>query len=286
MSRKINTAALWAALVAGAPAINAQASPYTASHCQAISQRAESNGIKVMVIGVEGLAQMNTAAFESLYNASETIKEGQEADIPGGRYSATGLTGQAGVTRGLLLPLMRSHGNKVEPISVGQENTSVAQACAEIWMKVKGRKLVIVGHSYGGPGALDLAKSLNARGVNVDALFSIDPVERNLLRPMSAPPRVDFLANYYQTGLNRGQNLPFATMNRQLTGTGHMDIPGDPVILRDLQSRIDGYLNEIEPVKKKHRKPLQSSSDVKKTIAAGMAVLANGTTVSRPPCVP
>jgi len=109
--------------------------------------------------------------------------------------------------------------------------------------------LVIVGHSFGGPAAIDLAKNLAQSEVKVDALYSIDPVVRDIFRPLSRPSNTSFLVNYRQSGTNPGKELSFADRDRLLQSSssfavGHMSIPGHPAILKDIEGKIAGYLNE------------------------------------------
>lgn len=260
-----------------------QALAYSQAHCQAVSDRALANNVKVMVIGVEGLAQMDAGSINQLNNYSETAKGGGAVNIPKGPYNPGFVIAQAGVTRGLLTPLMRKYGTKVEPIVVGQESiglgsNSVGQICAEIWMKVPGRKLIIAGHSYGGPAAIDLAKNINARGIKVDALYTIDAVERSATNPMSKPANIGYLANYRQGGVNPGAALSFAQRDKLLGGVGHMSIPGHPAILGDLEGKIAGYLKE------KDAKPKVKTDGPQKAIAAGVAVLTGDAAPAQRPC--
>lgn len=234
-----------------------QALAYSEAYCHQISDRALRNKTKVMVIGVEGLSQMNAKALSDLRAYSEAAKEGQKFSLSREPYRPDGIIGQAGITRGLMIPLMQSYGAKVEPLVV-QENSirrgssSIAQRCAEIWMSVPGRKLVIAGHSYGAPAALDLAKNLGQKNINVDALYSVDAVERLFQAPMSNAPNVGYLANYRQQGINSGKPLAFADRDQQLSSydnfnLGHMSIPGHRAILNDAQSRIASLIRGKEP---------------------------------------
>lgn len=221
---------------------------YEKADCEAISQRAQKNGTKVMVIGVEGLLQIDPISTARLQAENDAIKAGKKPEISNTPYQPNPLVpvAQAGVTRGLLLPLVRKQGMKIEPLVFGEADIrrgspSMAQTCAEIWMKVPGRKLILVGHSFGGPGALDLAANL--KGIDIDALYTIDPVERGTKMP-SKPANVAYMANYWQDLGRPGQSIPSAQHDEKLTtyvgkiGLGHMNIPGHPAILQDVETQI------------------------------------------------
>jgi pimeloyl-ACP methyl ester carboxylesterase len=218
-------------------------------YCQRISDRAKRSNIKVMVIGVEGLGQMDAGAVSTLYSYSEAKKAGQNPNIPTGQYRPGPIPlGQAGITRGFMIPLMRNYGARVEPVvfdqaTITRGGSSAAEACAQIWMAVPGRKLVIAGHSYGGPAAIDLAHNLRNDGVRVDALYSIDSVDRLGQPQASNPGNVNYLANYRVGGVY----MPFA--RDFVLSAGHMNIPGHPAILADAERQIAGYIRTAPPTR-------------------------------------
>lgn len=251
------------AFLLGAPAL-----AYTLDDCRKISERARAENVKVMVIGIEGLLQMNPDAFAEMESYNRKIRAGQKNAVPADKYcpyDTVAPTGQSGVTRGFMIPLMRSHGSRIEPLIVGEDSVqpgarSIARSCARIWKQEDPeRKLIIVGHSYGGAAALDLAKALAEDEVTVDVLTTIDPVSRPF-KALSAAPNVTSMANYWQPGLPRpGESLPFAGTNQQLdsydiecpdgkkrVALGHMNIPGHPAILQDVRAKIEAYLREQE----------------------------------------
>lgn len=231
---------------------SAQANTINEDYCQRISDRAKRSGIKVMVIGVEGLMQMNGDHTARLYKYSEARKAGQTLKIPTGFYPLSPLpVAEAGVTRGLMIPLMRNSGTRIEPIVVGEESIkrgsfSTAQACAQIWKSVPGRKLIIAGHSYGGPAAIDLASNLRSAGVRVDALYSIDSVPRPDTGQLVNPGNIGYFANYRVNSLT----IPGARDFVLEQGAGHMNIPGHRAILEDVERQISTATRSATPAKK------------------------------------
>jgi pimeloyl-ACP methyl ester carboxylesterase len=74
--------------------------------------------------------------------------------------------------------------------------------CSEIVNEKNGRspeaKVVIVGHSYGSSGSMDIAKCLGKYNVKVDLLISIDTVARSPGNFTRVPENVLLNYNYFQ----------------------------------------------------------------------------------------
>jgi RHS repeat-associated protein len=124
---------------------------------------------------------------------------------------------------------------KVLPIfSSGQTNKAYEEACA---LKQSGRPVFIIGHSWGGKTALEVARRLVADcGIAPDHLFTIDPFEAP---DVKAPPGVP-VTNFYQRRSLwfQGPEVEGALANVFVPDAFHTDITGRDLVKQAIEATI------------------------------------------------
>lgn len=147
-----------------------------------ISDGAAITGSRVLIIGFEGLAGFNYSKANQLEAYQCKLSHGLDTGKPFG-------LGGGHVTSALLVPVVEKHKNKVKTAMFAHDscrtnNCSLPEAIGSQWMadagkeNTDGRRLIIMGHSFGGDAAAVLARKLAASGVEVDSVFIIDGRKR------------------------------------------------------------------------------------------------------------
>lgn len=147
-----------------------------------ISDGAAITGSRVLIIGFEGLAGFNYSKAAQLEAYQCKLSHGMKAMKPFG-------LGGGHVTSALLVPVVEKHKNKVKTAMFAHNtctvnNCSLPAAIGKQWMadagkeNTDGRKVIIVGHSFGGDAAAILARQMAASGVAVDSVYIIDGRKR------------------------------------------------------------------------------------------------------------
>lgn len=223
-----------------------------ASMCAQLFKQDKAHGIKVLVIAVEGLGGFNGSATRASYEYLENLRD-RNAD-----HQAPGVYGNGFLLRRLVQPLYLKYGNKLDYIvfpetSVPRSGDSVAAECAAAWVKganqdeaSKGRKLVLLGHSYGGHAVSSVTEELNKRGVKVDAVFTMDARTKQYIGKLQRTPNVVRWENYYQRNnpLLPGYVVPDADINKNMseTGVGHGTIVSSPEVHKAVMGTISKFL--------------------------------------------
>lgn len=210
-----------------------------------ISEGAASSGTRVLIIGFEGLAGFNSAGSNqaSIYQCQ--LSHGLPARKPGG------IGGQ--VLKSLAVPVIEKYKNQVKVLIFAHDSCkgsgSLPEAIAAQWMadankseNTKGRRVIILGHSFGGDAAVILGRSLAARGVSVDSVFTMDPRKRPIGTGGFQSAGSARWVNFYQ-------KLDAALMGWEIAGAennylwaspilGHIMLPKNPKILSALMAQI------------------------------------------------
>lgn len=101
--------------------------------------------------------------------------------------------------------------------------------------------VVIVGHSWGGDSAIEIAKKLKKKGICVDLLIQIDSVGWG---DSKLPSNVRQGLNLYQTDDRpRGEHPVRGSLNIRLDDSSHTDIDNDPRTLEHVRAwtrQLDG----------------------------------------------
>ncbi|NJL25293.1 MAG: hypothetical protein HC902_09010 [Calothrix sp. SM1_5_4] len=114
--------------------------------------------------------------------------------------------------------------------SQGEASGSVPEVCVRAWLSAAPKtKLTIMGHSYGGHAANQLASVLEEPKSAIDSVFSLDPRTRMYTGQLGRTKNAALWLNFYQTNtpfLN-GYVVPGADLNVNLspTGIGHTSLP-------------------------------------------------------------
>lgn len=231
--------ALLLALLFG-PAAQA-AIPISEDACRRLSEGAKITNTKALIIGYEGLFSSSPINANLLSSYREKLATGKPARRP--LY----IFGGSFLTRGPLTKIVEQYKNRVQVLMFGRHQTSASSVpgkCATIWMNDKGpgtegRKVIIVGHSFGGAAAHKLAKSLQ---VKVDAVVTADPRDPVCLGecfPGTKPSNVTFWSNHYQLTPLRGHKVGGA-QNHYHSGYSHGTIQNAPAFYQAIARRIDG----------------------------------------------
>jgi hypothetical protein len=206
--------------------------------CQRLSDEARARGARTLLVAFEGLASFSAASTTQAYRYLWELNHHLPATPPAGA-----LTGF--VVNGTLVPLIRRYPGAIEVLAFpyGSQSDaagSVPERCALEWMKVPGRHLVVIGHSFGGDAAVQLMGQLEARQLPVDLAVTLDPVPKTP-RPYSVihtTRNARRWENYYQRGLPpRGASLPSARVNVQLH-VAHTAVPFQPEVASSLAARV------------------------------------------------
>lgn len=207
--------------------------------CKNLSAKAAARKANTLIISYEGLWMHSGALAQQTYEFHRNVVRGVPGDAPRG--------GGAGILQGLVIPAVKKHASRLEILSVSESSTngsgrSAAEICAVQWKKGgKDRKLVILGHSYGGHAANQLAAYLNEEGVKVDLVITVDPRTKRYIGRLARTKNVVRWENYYQPAPTPlpGYAVADADVNDNLLGqAGHGSIPYAPVISKSLMKHL------------------------------------------------
>jgi hypothetical protein len=212
------------AIALGCSLANAQSE----ERCEQLSRRAKTSGQTLLIVAFEGLWQYQDGPVQALYQYQAT-KTGYLPQLQGWGD---------GITAGLLSPLVRKYGDKFDVAVFASGDGSIGTTCATTWLRgAPGRKVMLMGHSAGGPTAGDVAEALVSEGLKVDSVFTFDSVGFGGGRPSSG---VAFWGNFYE----RGGGIPGDTMSSANIDdnvsreAGHMNIPGAPDVIKAVSARV------------------------------------------------
>ena len=215
--------------------------PYSEDACRRLSEGAKITNTKALIIGYEGLFSSSPINANLLSSYRESLATGKKARRP--LY----IFGGSFLTRGPMTRIVEKYKNRVQILMFGRHQTSASSIpgkCATIWMSDKGpgtegRKVIIVGHSFGGAAAYKLAKSLR---VNVDAVVTADPRDPICMGecfPGTKPSNVTVWSNHYQLTPLRGHKVGGA-QNHYHARYSHGTIQNAPAFYQAIANRIDG----------------------------------------------
>jgi hypothetical protein len=200
----------------------------TEALCRLLGRRAKDFSIGRLVIAFEGLASFDTTGVRAAYDLFE-----RDRNFSASTQIARGSAGY--VLHGVLKPLLAQARGRIEFLSLphdaqGAGHGSVAETCVVEWLKVApATKITIIGHSYGGHAANQLASALDDLNVPVDSVFTLDPRLRFYAGSFQRTRNAALWENYYQTNtpLLNGYVVPDADLNMNLsaTGVGHTGLP-------------------------------------------------------------
>lgn len=200
----------------------------TTSLCSQLGKRAKDFSIRRLVVAFEGLSSYDSTGVAAAYSLFE-----QDPLFRGASQISRGSAGY--VLHGLLKPLLEQGNGKIEFLSFPHDSQdeahgSVPEICILAWLKAApSTKITIIGHSYGGHAANQLASVLDADGVSLDSVFSLDPRTRYYVGTLQRTTNANLWLNFYQTNtpfLN-GYQVPGADANIDLsyTGVSHTELP-------------------------------------------------------------
>ena len=205
----------------------------TAASCEKLAAFARERGATTLLIGFEGLASFDSTGTHVSYRQHLQALRGESPE-PMRRGSGGYLL------HGLLNRVMKERARHAEVLVLPY--TAGAEACAEAWMRHQGNRLVLLGHSYGGHTASQLASALARAAVPVSAVLTVDPRLKGYVGSFVRPATVALWENYYQknTPFLNGYLVSGADLNRNLSSTGvkHVTIPYSPVVGEALERML------------------------------------------------
>jgi hypothetical protein len=156
--------------------------------CNQVSDSARRSGNKLLVIAFEGFGQYDQGLIDEVYLAQ---------NFPRGRLPLLGAQRRGVLTAGLLSPLVRRYGHRFELAVLDFTDTAGGVSCVELWESAaRGRRVLLVGHSWGAITVSAVASAVAARGLSVDAVLTVDAfAPSSFTRPSRG---VAFWANYYE----------------------------------------------------------------------------------------
>ena len=210
-------------------------------NCSNLAKASQKQNTQILIIGIEGTLQYDAADANDLFDYSAQRKKGPVYEELPELRSFGGI-----LTNGLLFPLLRDFGDRVDALSFDFNNLingeqTIAVECAREWTRLPGHKVVIVGHSTGAQWALKLANTLYRNQIPVSALITIDALPvMNLFTgvfEIRRPSGVFRYFNFYQSEdrfhVYNGQSASDADVNIKLTDVaGHMTVTASPTIYR------------------------------------------------------
>lgn len=211
-----------------------------------LSEGAEITGSTVLLIGFEGLMGFNSSGSKQAVEYQCNLSYGGNGKKPGG------FGGQ--VLKAITVPVIEKYKNQVRVLMYPWGSCSRASCAGPIamatqWMRDSdkslnsmGRKVIVVGHSFGGDAAIILGNKLAEKGVKVDSVFSIDPRKQGT-----------GLGGFKKAGsarwVNFYQKKDFLLMGWEVSGAennylvptsfpGHLKLPHHDKILATIMSQI------------------------------------------------
>lgn len=210
--------------------------------CRALGRRASARKIGRLIVAFEGLASYDGAGTARLYAAYERNPTLPGDDDPAGPRAAGYFLHR------LMVPLLKAAAGRLEFLvfphdSVNDSNGGLPQLCLESFLKFAPRtKITIAGHSYGGHAANQLARRLDAAGIALDSVFTLDPRTKFYVGSLGRTGNAEVWHNFYQrnTPFLNGFIVPGADTNLNLssTGVGHTGLPGRDEVFAAVAARL------------------------------------------------
>lgn len=219
------------ALGGGAPTAVDRSNP------RAWARAARASGRTTLVVAFEGWLSFSSGYAKRLYRYQDRLRAGESPSRPLPPLFSSY------VGKYLLAPELARRGGPdvvIYPETSEFPLDSPALAMVLAWHREFGSalKLIVVGHSFGGHAALRLSRKLEARGVQVDHLLTIDPRSRGQYDQFVTPGNVTENQNYYQ----RSPVLPGypidGARNHRLRGAVHTLMPSADAVRRSFKRML------------------------------------------------
>ena len=116
---------------------------------------------------------------------------------------------------GGLFPKYYSENNEVQDVCYSTWKSSVSLDIIRAWSEA-GQKICLIGHSWGGDTALEIAEKLSEEGVEIDLLCTIDPVSFDVIyggiqKPTGVKNWINISVDYNHDSLSNFANIPAIT---------------------------------------------------------------------------
>jgi hypothetical protein len=216
--------------------------------CRRISEAALITKTKTLVIGIEGYLSFNAGKTKQAYDHRCRAVRGLASSAPKvGKFGGY-------VLKNIVIPGIDEYKNQVEfvvvPYTDAQRKGGKAYHCAKIWKEEtaegsSGRRVFLVGHSYGGYALTRLTENLG--DLPVDGVLSLDPRHTVLFQPpMHRKGNVSRWENYFQKfGGLPGYQIKGADVNKRLIGKGHTGLPGHETVVKAFKRMIGNPTGDL-----------------------------------------
>jgi hypothetical protein len=209
--------------------------------CEKLAEDSRRNGIKTLLIGIEGQGGFAEENTWLVYRYLWRITHGTPDQPPT-------LNNLAPVLHRLLLPLIDHYRARVEilnfsELEVRPKSGGAPEACAAAWLARRDQpRVVLIGHSFGADAIHDLAQILEKRGLPVEQAYSLDAIAKSAAKRFTKPANVGFWLNFYQrNGTPFGQYVRGAQSNRDLSshGVNHRTIVRSPPVIAAIKENLE-----------------------------------------------
>lgn len=219
--------------------------------CSILTNQAAAAGVKVLVIGFEGLYSFRSVYVRNAYRYLWYLNNGVSTDRP-----KVGKLDAGYVAQGTIPPIINTFWNKVETLIYSYDAlikpTRAPLVCAQEWMKNSGNQIVLLGHSRGGAAVLKLTGMLRSLNIPVAGAITLDPVQMfDTDVQFVKHENVGKLLNYYQDSICLppfnfcGLVVNGADDNVRLSGN-HFTVPSDGRVLVEAMKLVQNILTGIE----------------------------------------
>ena len=218
--------------------------PAAQEKCQALSDDAKARGVSTLVIAFEGWNSFYEAENQRVYAFLWQL--GHEREKP-----TLGRMGAGVVLVDVILPLVRRFEASFEYLLFSYAgptalSPSVPEICALEWMKEPGRRLALIGHSFGGDSTVQIADKLEARSLPLDYVLTLDPVAQfgHANTAIHRSRNAKIWDNYHQDhGWPTGNSIEDADVNMLLPNTTHIELASTGEVQQALRTRIGGLIS-------------------------------------------
>lgn len=169
--------------------------------CTTWAKKSKSSGITQLIVSFEGLGSFSQSFADKTYKGLENAKKSKRAKKARGSMNF--------VAKNLIAPNLSEIAKHSEILLLSERThrsreKTVASTCVQAWNKIyRGKaEFIILGHSFGGYAAINLAQTLAKTDVPVKAMLTMDArTTPGNYKHFWKPDNVELHINHFQKGL-------------------------------------------------------------------------------------